>query len=130
MQKMNAQQKQFQKRKGLPRLPGSYIQEPAKAALLDDMAKRYGSKQAAIFKGLELLAGLDQSNSAPIPDFLNGLSERVARCLLWDGIITPQHLKNAMQNRSDQEWTSARNMGPAALAELKAWYVRQGVKSE
>lgn len=43
-----------EKRKGRPRLPGGYLTDE-QDNLLTEMAKIYGSKQKAIFKGLELL---------------------------------------------------------------------------
>ncbi|WP_018694176.1 hypothetical protein [Algicola sagamiensis] len=41
-------------RKNKPRLPGGYLTEEENV-LLGEMADVYGSKKAAIFKGLELL---------------------------------------------------------------------------
>jgi hypothetical protein len=49
-----ANKKQDEQRRGLPRLPASYITD-AENELLLEMSKIYGSKKAAIFNGLSLL---------------------------------------------------------------------------
>lgn len=51
---IRAMRKQKQKRVGQPRLPGSCISD-TENQLLNEMGKKYGSKKAAIFMGLELL---------------------------------------------------------------------------
>lgn len=51
---IRAMNKQKQKRIGQPRLPGLCISD-TENQLLNEMGDKYGSKKAAIFKGLALL---------------------------------------------------------------------------
>ncbi|MGU5889751.1 hypothetical protein [Aeromonas hydrophila] len=50
------------KRAGMARLPGGYLTQE-EAELLDELAAIYGSKKAAIFKGLELLKKISENPS-------------------------------------------------------------------
>ncbi|ECD2968458.1 hypothetical protein EU408_02000 [Salmonella enterica subsp. enterica] len=47
-----------QRNQGKSRLPGVLL-EPDEAALLNEMAERYGSKKAAIIAGLKKLKNID-----------------------------------------------------------------------
>ncbi|OCG58791.1 hypothetical protein [Gilliamella sp. Nev3-1] len=49
-----ANKRQDEQRRGLPRLPASYITDEENELLLE-MSKIYGSKKEAIFEGLSLL---------------------------------------------------------------------------
>lgn len=55
-----AMKKQAEKRIGTPRLPGCYISYQENE-LLTEMGEKYGSKKAAIFKGLFLLKNSTKS---------------------------------------------------------------------
>lgn len=57
-----ADEKYEGKRAGMARLPGGYLSEQ-EAALLDEMAALFGSKKAAIFKGLELLKKISSNST-------------------------------------------------------------------
>lgn len=57
-----ADQRYEKKRSGMARLPGGYLTKE-EAELLDEMATIYGSKKAAIFKGLELLKKFKEKTS-------------------------------------------------------------------